>query len=99
MSEAEFEVRELEEVLQEKMSLREEFVLKERTSRSFFESTQTVGLDEVYTNFVSANTPAGQDSLSTGEVQTWRTAHTLCKLTLTSMDAEENQASFLLVCS
>jgi hypothetical protein len=99
LAEAEVQVRELEEELQEKLSLREEFVLKEQTSRSFFESTQTVGLDAVYTNFVSANTPGGQDNLSTGEVQTWRTAHTLCKLTLTSMDAEENQASFLLVCS
>lgn len=98
-SEAEVEVRELEEELQEKVSLREEFVLKEHTSRSFFDSTQTVGLDDVYTNFVSANTPAGGSNLSTGEVQKWRTAHTLCNLTLTSMDAEEKQASFLLVCS
>lgn len=99
LSKTEVEVHELEEELREKMSLREEFVLKEQSSRSFFESTQTVGLATVYTNFVSANTPAGQDHLATGEVQTWRTAHTLCNLTLTSMDAEEKQASFLLVCA
>lgn len=99
LSEAENRVQELLAELQRKNSVSEDFVLKEQTSRSFFEGSQTVGLDEVYSNFVSAITPGGRDNLSTGEVQTWRTAHTVCTLTLTSMDAEDNEASFRLTCS
>lgn len=99
LSKAENRVQELLAELQKKFSVSEDFVLKEQNSRSFFEGSQTVGLDEVYSNFVSAITPGGQENLSTGEVQTWRTTYTVCRLTLTSMDAEDNEASFLLTCS
>lgn len=99
LSEAQNRIQELITELQQELSVSEEFVLSEQTSRSFFAGSQTIGLDEVYSNFVSAITPGGQENLSTGEVQTWRTAHSVCRLTLTSMDAEENEASFLLVCS
>lgn len=99
LSEAEDRIHELLTELQQKFSVSEEFALKEQTSRSFFEGSQTVGLDEVYSNFVSVITPGGQDNLSTGEVQSWRTAYTVCRLTLTSVDADKNEASFLLTCS
>ncbi len=99
LSEAESRVQQLLAELQHKLSVSEEFVLKEHTSHSFFEGSQTVGLDLVYTNFVSIISPGGQENLSTGEVQTWRTAYSVCRLTLTSMDAEDNEASFLLTCS
>lgn len=99
LSEVENRVQELLAELQKNLSVSEEFVLKEQTSRSFFEGSQTVGLDEVYPNFVSVITPRGQDLLSTGEVQTWRTAYTMCRLTLTSMDAGGNEAGFRLTCS
>lgn len=99
LSEAENLTQELLAELRQEFSVREEFVLKEQTSRSFFEGSQTIGLGEVYSNFISVITPAGQDNLSTGEVQAWRTAHTVCELTLTSMNAANDEASFLLACS
>lgn len=99
LSDAEDRVQDLLAELQQTYSLSEEFVLKEQTSRSFFAGSQTVGLDDVYSNFVSAISPGGKKHLSTGEVQTWRTDHTVCRLTLTSIDAEDNEASFTLSCS
>lgn len=99
LSEAENRIHKLLTELQQKFSVSEEFALKEQTSRSFFEGSQIVGLDEVYSNFVSVVTPGGQDNLSTGEVQTWRGAYTVCRLTLTSVDAIKNEAGFLLTCS
>lgn len=99
LSEAENRVQELLAELQQTYSVTEEFVLKNQTSRSFFEGSQTVGLAQVYSSFVSTISPGGQENLSTGEVQTWRTKHTICRLTLTSIDAENNEASFRLTCS
>lgn len=92
------QVLQLEKDLQLRFSTNEEFSLKAQTSKSFFDATQTVGVDSVFGNFVSVITPSGQNNLSTGEVMAWRTDHTTCRLTLTSIESSTNQATFTLVC-
>jgi hypothetical protein len=94
LSNAEGQILDFKQELKEGLSTSEEFHLKAQTSKSFFEATQTVGLADVYSTFVSVNTPAGQSNMSTGEVTIWRTDYTTCKLTLTSVDYDADQASW-----
>lgn len=93
------QVLQLKKDLKARFSTHEEFSLKGQTSKSFFDSTQTVGLVNVFSSFVSVFTPSGKNNMSAGEVIAWRTDHTTCRLTLASIDSSANQAAFLLVCT
>ena len=99
LNEARAQVDELRSEVTKRFSIDEEFSLAGQTSRTFFEQRQTVGLAGIYPSFATVISPIGREDLSTGEMAVWRTPHTTCTLTLTSITYEIKEANLLLVCT
>ncbi|NBB51233.1 hypothetical protein GVN24_23405 [Rhizobium sp. CRIBSB] len=74
------------------------FQLKVNQSRTSLPGGQAIGLNSVFTSFVTVSTPGGTENISVGQKTAWHTEYSTCTLTLTEIESKEETVKFMIDC-